>query len=191
MQIDPITRDVTQDLSNDELRTRLYAVDTTNNLRNVDAAELGNAAASADVSLLTHMSRALDSQGLDELVSRLTDSTGTQVDPATNTDQPNFFDDDILDVDLTNSDYSSGEVNVRGTSDTVIKVRSESANTFTVTLQWTDGSGNVLYEQQPPEATDVSDANLTFNTSSDNLIVTITDTSGAGSNIINGTVHAT
>lgn len=121
----------------------------------------------------------------------LVDSGDNTIDPATNTDQPNFLDEDILGYDLVASgDYTLAETNVRGTGDIVIKVASNDSNTFTVTLEWTDGNSNVLFSQTPAEATDVTSANLKFNTSSNHVQLTITDTSGGGQNNIDGTINA-
>lgn len=118
------------------------------------------------------------------------DTGGSQVNPATNDDQPNWYDEDIINYDLVGSgDFTISEPNVRGTGDIIIKVDSADDNTFTVTLEWTDGNGTVLYSQSPAEGTNVTNANLKFNTASDHFQLTITDTSAAGQNTINGTVN--
>lgn len=182
--------DALQTTATDELRSRLLGLDGGGTLQQVNVEAFDTALSATDFGIATYAGRALNDIGQDELVSRVTDSTGSQVDPATNDDQPNWFDDDIVSYDLVGTgDYTIAETNVRGTGDVIIKVSSADAETFTVTLEWTDGSGNVLYSQSPAEAGDVTDANLKFNVGSDNFQLTITDTSGAGQNNINGTVN--
>lgn len=151
---------------------------------------LGSGTDSGGATFQTLTARALDSAGLDELVTRVTDSSGTQVDPATTDGQPNFFDSNIVSHDLIGTgDYTEPETFVRGTGDIIIKASSTDGATFTVSLEWTDGNGNVLYTQEPPEATDVTDTNLKFNVASDYFRLTITDTSGGAGNTINGTIN--
>ena len=134
---------------------------------------------------------ALKSNHTDEFISRITDASGSEINPSTNEDQPNWLDEDIFNHDLIGTgDYTVAETSIRGTSDVVIKIESRDTETFTVTVEWTDGSGNVLFTDEPTEARDVTSANLKFDTSSDNIQLTITDTSGAAQNIIDGTINA-
>lgn len=188
-QIDPLTQDPLQTVANDELRSRVFGPDAGGTLQQVNAEAFDTALAATDIGIATYVARALNDIGSDELVSRITDSAGTQINPATNDDQPNYFDDDINSVDLSGGDFTIAETDVRGTGDIIIKVESSDNETFTVTLEWTDGAGNVLYTQEPAEATDVTDSNLKFNVASDHFQLTITDTSSAAQNIINGTVN--
>lgn len=97
---------------------------------------------------------------------------------------------DIVSHDLIASgDYTIGETNVSGSGDIIVKISSADTETFTVTLEWTDGSGNVLFTQSPPEGTNVTTANLKFNVGSSHYQLTVTDDSGAAQNVINGTVN--
>lgn len=189
-QIDPLNQDALDSVSNDELRSLLLGTDTGGADQKVIAEQLDTEVDNTDVAILTWLARALNDIGLDELVTRVTDSTGNQVDPATNDDQPNYFDEDIVSHDLIGTgDYTIQETNVRGTGDIIVKVNSSDSNTFTVTLEWTDGAGTVLYSQSAAEGTDVTDANLKFKVGSNNFQLNITDTSGAAQNNINGTVN--
>lgn len=190
-QIDPLNQDALDSVANDELRSLLLGTDTGGVGQKLIAEQLDTAVANTDVALLTWLSRALNTVGVDELVSRLTDSTGAQINPATNDDQPNFFDEDIVSFDLIGSgDFTVAETNVRGTSNLTFKVNSADSNTFTVTVEWTDGNGNILYTESPTDATSVTDTNVTLETGSDDFQLTITDNSGAAQNNINGTINA-
>lgn len=189
-QINPMNQDALDGIANDEIRSLLMATDTGASDVKVIGEQLDTNVANTDVAVLTWLSRALNGVGIDELVSRVTDSTGTQVNPATSDGQPNYFDDSVNGYDLIGSgDYSIGETNVKGTSEVSIKFNSADGANFTVTIDWTDGSGNVLYTEDPAGLTGVSDANETVVVGSDYFQLTITDTSGGGQNIISGTVN--
>lgn len=157
----------------------------------IDLSQVGGTAQSGEdiAAAIASLEQALASNGGDTIQSDIFNTGGTQIDPATNDDQPNFYDEDIVGHDLdADGDYTIPEQNVRGTGDIIVKVASADTATFTVTVEWTDGSGNVLYAQEPAEATDVTNANLKFNVASDHVQLTITDDSG-GTNTINGTVN--
>lgn len=66
-----------------ELRTRLYGVDRGGTLAEVQAEEVDSTLSAAETAVVTYPSRALNTVGSDELVARVTDSGGTQIDPAT------------------------------------------------------------------------------------------------------------
>lgn len=189
-QIDPATAALEGALKSNDTDEFVARVAGADGLE-VQEEQLDTVVNAADVGLLTYLARALQSVGQDELVSRLTDSTGAQVNPAVEEKQPAYFDEDILNHDLIGTgDFTIAETNIAGTGEIVFKVASQDSETFTATVEWTDGSGNVLYTQSPSEATNTTDANLTFNTASDHFQLTITDTSGAAQNIIDGTVNA-
>jgi len=75
--------DLLATVGTDEARFRLFGEDNTDTLVEANLAALSDSPADADVSILTYLSRALNSKDLDEFVTRVTDSAGTQVDPAT------------------------------------------------------------------------------------------------------------
>lgn len=80
-EVDPLTQDVTQSVSADEVRARTYGVDTTSTLQDVGVAELGNSPASTAVAQLDYVSRALVSQALDEVRAAPVDTSANQIDP--------------------------------------------------------------------------------------------------------------
>lgn len=98
-------------------------------------------------------------------------------------------DTDINNHDLISSDFTIAETNVSGLAELVLAIESIDTNTFTVTVDWTDGSGNVLYSESPVELTDATDITALFVVKSNHFQLTVTDTSGATQNRIDGTVN--
>lgn len=139
---------------------------------------------------LQDLADAVQSRGTELLRSAVFDSSDTRIDPAVKGRQPITQDVNIDTYDLVGSgDYTTSELSVQGTSQIVIKVASDDSETFSVTVDWTDGNGTVLYSQEPAEADSTTDALLVFNTGSAYVQVTITDDSGAGQNQISGTIN--
>lgn len=78
-QIDPLTDAVLQSNAGDELRSRMFGPDAGGTLQQVNAESFDTALATTDIGVATYVARALDSQGQDELVSRITGADGVQV----------------------------------------------------------------------------------------------------------------
>jgi hypothetical protein len=70
-------------VSGDEFRSRLYGEDGNGDLQEAGLEAFDTALGAGDVGVVTYPARALNSLGEDELVARVTDSSGTQVDPVT------------------------------------------------------------------------------------------------------------
>jgi hypothetical protein len=75
--------DTLESESVDEQRIRLYAEDDNGDLNEIQAESLSTGVADDTYAQITYLARALDSKSLDEFVSRVTDSNGTQIDPLT------------------------------------------------------------------------------------------------------------
>jgi hypothetical protein len=71
------------EVGNTELRTRVLGLDDAGALQEGQIEALDTGVAAGTYSQLTYLARALNSQSLDEFISRVTDSTGTQIDPLT------------------------------------------------------------------------------------------------------------
>jgi hypothetical protein len=113
------------------------------------------------------------------------DSTGTQVDPSRETQFP---DSQTTGHDLIGTgDLVIGPVPVDRSSALVIAANSTSGNTFSVSVDWSDGSGNVFASES---ASDLALSNITSDWSrlvrkGPQVTVTFTDTSGAAANNVN------
>ena len=66
-----------------EVRTRVHGVDDAGTLQEAQVESLASGVADGTYAQLTYLARALNSKSLDEFVSRVTDSTGSQIDPLT------------------------------------------------------------------------------------------------------------
>jgi len=75
--------DVLETVGDDENRTRIYVEDGAGGITPLSTAQLNQSADASTVVQVQYIARALNSQGLDEFVSRVTDSAGTQIDPLT------------------------------------------------------------------------------------------------------------
>jgi len=187
-QIDPLTQDPTQAVGNTELRSRVFGPDSGGALQQVNTEAFDTALAVTDTGLATYMARALEGIGQDELRSRLHDSTGTQIDPSLATD---YLDSQTTGYDLVASgDLTIGPGAVeRGTAVTIAATSTDS-NTFSVSVSWEDGSGNVF---QTEAAADIGLDTITEDYArlvrkAPQVSITVTDESGAAQNIIN--LHA-
>jgi len=131
---------------------------------------------------------ALESQSNDQLRTRVHDSTGAQIDPAVGTD--------YLDSQATGHDLiSSGDLTIgpgaveRGTAVTIAATSTDN-NTFSVSVSWEDGSGNVF---QSESASDIGLDTITEDYArlvrkAPQVSITVTDESGAAQNNVN--IHA-
>jgi hypothetical protein len=183
-QIDPATdalEDALKSNDTDEFVSRVTGADGVE----VQEEAMDTAIAAGDVGLLTYLARSLDSVGQDELVSRLTDSTGTQINPDQSPDYP---DDQTVGHDLIGTgDLTIGPVSVARSEALVVAANSTDGNSFDVTVDWEDGSGNVF---QAEAAADIGLNGVTEDWArlvrkGPQAVVTVTDTSGAGSNNVN------
>lgn len=66
-----------------EVRTRVHGLDDADTLQEAQVESLASGIGDGTYVQLTYLARALNSKSLDEFVSRVTDSTGTQIDPLT------------------------------------------------------------------------------------------------------------
>jgi hypothetical protein len=115
------------------------------------------------------------------------DSGGTTVDPAVSTD---YLDHQTSAHDLATADLTIGPGAVeRGTAVTIAATSTDN-NTFSVSVEWVDGSGNTY---QSESATDIGLDSVTEDYArlvrkAPQVQITVTDTSGAAQNLVN--VHA-
>jgi hypothetical protein len=80
-QIDPLNQDILESVGNDEARTRLFGPDDGGALQQAQVEALNNSPAAGTYAQVTYLARALNSQDLDEFITRVTDSGGAQIDP--------------------------------------------------------------------------------------------------------------
>jgi hypothetical protein len=113
------------------------------------------------------------------------DSTGSQVDPALATDYPDtqVSGEDII----ANGDLVIGPVPVQRSSGVTIAANSTDGNTFSVSVDWVDSSGNIYQEES---STDIQLSAITQDFArlvrkAPQAQVTVTDDSGATQNNIN------
>jgi len=66
-----------------EVRTRVHGLDDADTLQEAQVESLASGIGDGTYVQLTYLARALNSKSLDEFVSRVTDSTGSQIDPLT------------------------------------------------------------------------------------------------------------
>jgi hypothetical protein len=113
------------------------------------------------------------------------DSAGTQVDPALATDYPDtqVSGEDII----ANGNLVIGPVPVARSSGVTIAANSTDGNTFSVSVDWVDSSGNIYQEES---STDIQLSAITQDFArlvrkAPQVRVTVTDDSGATQNNIN------
>lgn len=78
---------------------------------------------------------------------------------------------------------------IGGNGEVALGISSEDDRNFSVTIQWLNEEEVVLYEQNPAALQSTSDVFADFKVKSDRFGLIITDESGAGQNIIKGTVN--
>lgn len=113
------------------------------------------------------------------------DSGGNNIDPAEATEHPNtqVSGEDII----ANGDLVVGPVSVAKSEGVTIAANSTDGNTFSVSVEWTDGSGNIYQEES---ATDIQLSSVAQDFArlvrkGPQVTVTVTDESGATQNNIN------
>lgn len=95
-----------------------------------------------------------------------------------------------LDVDILNQDvstgYEVGETNISGANEIAVLASSGDGNSFSVTVEWTDGTGTVLYSESPSSLQSTTDggANLIVKSTHVNVVF-----SGSSTDV-DGTVNA-
>lgn len=174
--------DALNDVGEDEYRVRLFGLNSDGDLLEVQAIELDESAEDGSFGQLTYLARALNSQSIDELVARVTDSDGSQIDPMTADPLASVGDDEVR-VDLQSSgiqvpvdqqdalekstveyDYAIDEdtdvtLQLDGYSTVEIKfLRADSATDVTVEESWDDSN----WEEVESE-TDVTEFEETYN----------------------------
>jgi len=182
--------------------------DDAGNTASIQAEELGTALGGTETAIITYVAQALAAIGNDQLrvdlqnnnagtlpteqqsPVQLEDSTGTNINPSEATEFPN---NQTTGYDLIGSgDLVVGPVSVAKAEAVVIAANSTDGNTFSVSVDWEDGSGNVFQEES---ATDIGLADITQDYSrlirkGPQVEVTFTDTSGGSTNNINAHVDA-
>lgn len=171
----------TASTGDDELRTRLLGEDSGGSLREVDAEQLDTGVSGTAVAQLTYLARALNSQDLDEFITRVTDSggsqidplnqdaleavandelrsrlhdsTGTQIDPGRAVDFPNQ---QVTAQDLSAGDVTIGPFPVEKSEALVVAVNETTGGTLDVTVNWVDGNGNT-FQSEGPSVTGLND----------------------------------
>lgn len=89
---------------------------------------------------------------------------------------------------VTTGDFTLPETAVGDASE--LAIGATAAATATVTVQWTDGAGAVLFSESPASVTNVTAVNETFAVKSDHVRVVVTNTDGtATTNALTGTFH--
>lgn len=134
----------------DEIRARLFGQDGNGDIEDVQVVQLSSSIASTTTAQVTYLARALESNGLDEFISRVTDSNGNQIDPLTQAVTQSVGDDAVRVVSPDPLDVSAAEVDVdiatqsksplTITDDGNLAIAAWNAGTLTVT---DDGSLNV------------------------------------------------
>jgi hypothetical protein len=187
-QLDLLNQDPLESVADDELRSRLFGIGSGGVLQQVNVKQIGNAPSTNDAGVATYIARALNSLGEDELVSRIADASGTQVDPAVATD--------YLEFQTTGHDLvGAGDLTIgpgaveRGTAVTIAATSTDN-NTFSVSVSWGDGSGNTF---QSESAADIGLDTITEDYArlvrkGPRVSITVTDESGAAQNTVN--IHA-
>lgn len=90
---------------------------------------------------------------------------------------------------VSDGDYVLPETQVLRASEATVKVETRDDATFSVSVEWMDGDGNVLFSEKPTAATDVTRTLLGFAVANDHIRITITNTSPSAQNIIDGGIN--
>lgn len=113
----------------------------------VQAENLDTAVSGTETAAIGYGSRALNSVGQDEVVSRVADATGTQVNPDQSPDYPN---NQTVEHDLdpgASGDLTIGPTSVLRSQSVVVSGNSVDGQNWTANVDWEDGSGNVFASQ--------------------------------------------
>lgn len=163
---------------------KLEADDDGGNTAELQGEELGTALAGTETALITYLSQALASVDNDELISRVADSAGAQVDPALGADYPDTSQQQDL---VGTGDLTIGPVPVGRTEAVVIAANSDDDNTFSISVEWQDDGGNVLQSESASdiELNSVDNEYARLVRKGQQFQATVTDESGAGQNNVN------
>jgi len=148
--IDPATaalEDALKSNDTDEFVSRLAGADGVE----IQEEALDTPVQNTDVSLVTYLARALNDVGQDELVNRLTDTSGAQINP----DQsPEYPDNSVIEHDLdpnAQGDLTIGPVSVARSEAIMVAGNSIDAQNWSATVEWQDSNGNVFQTQTPTD----------------------------------------
>lgn len=167
----------------------IEADDDGGNTSSLQAEEIDTSIGGVETALITYLARALNEVGNDELVSRITDSTGSQVDPSLSVDYPDSAQEQDL---IVTGDLVVGPTPVGRSEAVIIAANSDDDNVWSASVEWQDDSGNVI---QTESASDIG-LNSVDNEYSrlvrkgQQVQVTFSDQSGATNNNINAFVDA-
>lgn len=167
--------------------TTIEGDDTGGTTAEVQADELDATLGGSETALITILAAALNDVGTDELVSRITDSTGAQIDPSLATDYPDNF----AEQDLSGGDLVIGPVPVGRSQAVVVSGFSEDAANWEATVEWQSDSGDRIIRQTPSDVglNGVTEDYSRLIRKGQQVQVTFSDTSG-GTNNINAFVDA-
>jgi len=127
---------------------------------------------------------ALKANDADEFITRVTDASGSEVNPDQSPNYPEEFNQQDL---IASGDLVVGPVSVEKSQAILISANSTDSNTWSASLSWEDGSGNVILQES---AGDIELSSVTQDWArvvrkGPEVEVTFTDTSAAGANNIN------
>ena len=97
---------------------------------------------------------------------------------------------DIVGVDLTDEPYTTQAVDIGGSNELAGIIQSRDGNVFSVSIEWQADDGTLLAAE--PAATLTGDTRYdikSITVKSDICQVRVTDSSGAPSNIVDGTLN--
>lgn len=153
----------------------------------VAAEALNDGLPASTIGVVTWIARALNDIGADELVSRITDSAGSQIDPSLATDYPDNF----AEKDLSSGDLVVGPVNVGRSQAVVVSAYSEDGANWEATVDWQSDNGDRIIRQTPSDVglNGVTEDYSRLIRKGQQVQVTFSDTSG-GTNNINAFVDA-
>ena len=101
-----------ESLPNDEVRTRVYGTGPGGEKNELSVVQLDDAIPPTEMVQPTYLARALQSENIDELISRVTDSDGNQIDPLTNRVTSSVGGDSVRVATPSPIDVSASEVDV-------------------------------------------------------------------------------
>lgn len=117
--------DSLEGVGEDENRVRIYVEDGDGGIVPLATSPLDESADATTVAQVQYIARALNSQGLDEFVSRVTDSSGTQIDPLTTAVTASEGADEVRVSSPNPLDVSAAEVDVDLNSQTLAQLSAD------------------------------------------------------------------
>jgi len=181
-QVDPATQALETALKtngSDEFVVRITGSDG----QEVVEQSLDTDAVGADIGLLTFVSRALNSIGQDELVSRLADDTGAQIHP----DEAPQYPDAAAEQDLIGTGDLAVTANVKRSEAVLVSANSDDNNNWSASVTWEDENGNVVQNESSTDIglENVDDSFAEITRKGPVVVITFTDESGGSQNNIN------